>query len=70
MMRAYLDKSFSMSYREAVAEVCRELMDRIVKPRLAVQYVVALGKRNLLWELLPNQVERNILEVKRRAEGI
>lgn len=68
MMRAYLDKPFSMSYREAVSEVCRELLDKIVKPRLAVQYVVALERRDLLWELLPDYVERNVLEVKRHAE--
>lgn len=68
MMQAYVDKPFSQSYREAVSKICRELLDKIVKPKLAVQYVVALGKRNLLWDLLPDKVERTILEVKRRAE--
>ena len=50
MMKAYLHKPFSQSYREAVAKVCRSRLDKIVRPRLAVQYVVAIGKRNLLWE--------------------
>lgn len=68
MMQAYIDKPFSQSYREAVSEICRKLLDKIVRPKLAVQYVVALGKRNLLWDLLPDKVERTILEVKRRAE--
>ena len=35
----------------------------IVKPVTAVRYVVALGKRGLLWELLPDAVLPNVLEV-------
>ncbi|MGI5935329.1 MAG: RNA dependent RNA polymerase [Oscillospiraceae bacterium] len=61
MMRAYADRPFSQTYRETVAEKCRELMDRIVRPDIAVRYVVTLGKRNLLWELLIDQVEKNVL---------
>ena len=67
LMRAYLEKPFSKSYREAVSEICKELLDRIIRLRFAVQYVVALGKRDLLWELLPDQVERHVLEMKRRV---
>ncbi len=61
MMRAYADKPFSQTYRETVAKKCRELLESIVKPDIAVQYVVALGKRNLLWDLLIDQVEKNVL---------
>ena len=42
---------------------CRELLTTIVKPALAVRYVVALGRRDLLWDLLPEYIEKNVLEV-------
>ena len=35
----------------------------IVRPTLAVRYVVALGRRDLLWDLLPEYIEKNVLEV-------
>lgn len=63
MMEAYQKKTASQSYRDAVSAKCRELLDRIVKPVTAVRYVVALGKRGLLWELLPDAVLPNVLEV-------
>ena len=66
MMCAYADRPFSWTYRETVAETCRKLLDAIVKPNIAVRYVVALGKRNLLWELLIDQVEKNILSREAR----
>ena len=68
MMKAYLHKPFSQSYREAVAKVCRSRLDKIVRTRLAVQYVVAIGKRNLLWDLLSDKVEHAVLGVKRRDQ--
>ena len=46
-----------------MTDKCRELLTAIVKPALAVRYVVALGKRNLLWDLLPEYIEKNVLEV-------
>ena len=58
MMDGYANKPYSQSYREAVAEVCRKLLTNIVKPKLAVRYVVTLGKQNLLWDLLPEQIEK------------
>ncbi len=58
MMDGYEDKPYSQGYREAVAEVCRKLLTKLVKPRLAVRYVVALGRRNLLWDMLPEQIEK------------
>lgn len=64
MMEAYQKKAASQSYWDATAAKCRELLDGIVKPVTAVRYVVALGKRGLLWELLPDAVLPNVLEVR------
>ena len=64
MMRAFADKSVSRSYRDAVTAKCRELLTAIVRPTLAVRYVVALGRRDLLWDLLPEYIEKNVLEVR------
>lgn len=64
MMEAYQKKTASQSYRDAVSAKCRELLDMIVKPVTAVRYVVALGKRGLLWELLSDAVLPNVLEVR------
>ena len=68
MMEAYLNKSHAQSYRQAVAVACRALMDKIIKPKKAVSYVVALEKRDLLWELLPDAVYSHVLGVKKNAE--
>lgn len=64
MMGAYRKKTASQSYRDAVSAKCRELLGGIVKPVIAVRYVVALGKRDLLWELLPGAILPNVLEVR------
>ena len=64
MMRAFADKSASQGYRDAVTAKCRELLTAIVRLALAVRYVVALGRRDLLWELLPEYIEKNVLEVR------
>ena len=64
MMRAFADKSASQSYRDTVTSKCRELLTVIVRPTLAVRYVVALGRRDLLWDLLPEYIEKNVLEVR------
>lgn len=50
-------------YREVAASRCRALLDEIVKPATAVRYVAALGRRSLLWELLLDALEPNVLEV-------
>ena len=52
MMQAYTEKRFSVDYRAAVAARCRERLKEIVKLNTAVRYVVAAGKRNLLFDLL------------------
>ncbi|WP_279286497.1 hypothetical protein [Acutalibacter sp. 1XD8-36] len=43
-------------------------MDRVVRPKVAVQYVVALGKRDLLWDLLIDHIEENVLKEENHAE--
>ena len=68
MMQSYLNKSYAQSYRQVVAAACRALMDKIIKPKKAVPYVVGLGKRDLLWELLPESVYTHVLAVKKNAE--
>ena len=60
IMQAYIDKPQSQNYREAVSRVCRKRLDAIVKPHFAVFYVVALGKRHLLWDPLPDAIEENV----------
>ena len=68
MMKAYLNRSHAQSYRQAIAVACRVLMDKIIRPKKAVPYVVALGKRDLLWELLPDAVYSHVLGVKKNAQ--
>ena len=63
-MEAYKNKSSTQTYRETVSAKCRELLDGIVKPVAAVRYVVALGKRDLLWDLLSDAVLPNVLEMR------
>ena len=63
LMEAYLGKRNSQHYREAVSARCRKLLNEIVRPQMAVRYVEALGKRNLLWDLLLDVLESNVLEV-------
>ena len=63
MMEAYLSAPFNGSERAVVSKVCRKLLNKIVRPSLAVPYVVALGKRNLLWDLLLDHIEEHVLEV-------
>ena len=64
MMEAYLARSGAQTYREAVAAYCRTLLDNFIEPVEAVAYVVALGRRDLLWDLLPDAVLPNLLEVR------
>ena len=61
MMQAYYNKSHAQI-------ACRALMDKITKQKKAVPYVVALGKRDLLWELLPDAVYTHVLGVKKNVE--
>lgn len=60
LMQSFINRPFT-NYRDTVAVRCRKLLDGIVRPALAVRYVVAAGKRNLLWELLIDQIEKTVL---------
>lgn len=64
LMDAYLGTRNSQHYKESVSARCRELLNEIVRPQTAVHYVEALGKRNLLWDLLLDALEPNVLEVR------
>ena len=60
MMTAYREKPFPSDYKAAVSRACRGLLNKIVNPGKAVPYVVALGKRNLLWELLIDRIGEHV----------
>ena len=63
MMQAYIDHPRAKYHREAVVRECRNLLKDIVNLNLAVKFIVALGRRDLLWELVPELIEKNVLEV-------
>lgn len=62
MMTAYEEKTPDLSAREAVSAACQTLLREIVDLQTAVRYIVALGKRNLLWDIIPEQIEREVLK--------
>ena len=64
MMQAYIDHPRAKYYRDAVARECRDLLRDIVNLNQAVRYIVALGKRDLLWELVPDLIEKNVIAVE------
>ena len=68
MMNTYLEQPLRRDYRGVVAAKCRELLDETIKPKLAVQYIVALGKRDLLWNLLIDHIEENVFKEEPHAE--
>ena len=65
MMKAYSSLPGSEYYREAMAKECRRQLEGIISPKLAVPYVAALGKRKLLWELLPDMVALWVVRKRR-----
>lgn len=68
MMQAYIDHPRTKYYRDAVARECRNLLKEIVNLNQAVRYIVALGRRDLLWDFVPELIEKNVLEVAEDAE--
>ena len=64
MMQAYIFFGDVHNYREAVAGKCRELLAGIIKPKRAVPYLVALGRRDLVWELLWDVAAPYVREVR------
>lgn len=65
MIKAYADEPFAKDYSEEPTKVCRRKLLLLVKARLAIRYLVALGRRDLLWTLVP---EETLREVKRYVE--
>ena len=61
MMDAYSNKPASQGYREAVSGCCRMILNQIVNPGQALAYIVALGERDLIWDLLIDQIEKSVL---------
>lgn len=47
-----------------MAQECRDLLRDIVNLNQAVRYILALGKRDLLWELVSEQIEKNVVAVE------
>ncbi len=64
MMMTYLNRASGDSYRDAVSKKCREYLEQLLPSLAAVRYVVALGHRDWLWDLLPDAVEKNLVEVR------
>ncbi len=60
LMEAYLNKTVNVYYRDAVAGECRKLIEAVMKPDEAVRYIVALGKRKVLFDLLPDRIEKHV----------
>lgn len=65
IMQTYTDEPFAKDYKQAPTEFCRQKLRLLVKPRLAVRYLTALDRRDLLWILVP---EEALQEVKQYAE--
>lgn len=65
IMQTYADEPFAKDYKQAPTELCRQKLRDLVKPRLAVRYLTALDRRDLLWILVPEEALR---EVKQYAE--
>ena len=63
MLFAYAERPEVRNFLQDVSEKCREYLVRIVPAREAVKYLVALGYRDKLWDLVPDAVEKNLLEV-------
>ncbi|MGN0615651.1 hypothetical protein [Ruminococcus flavefaciens] len=63
-MEAYLDKPVDMYYRDAVANECKKLIESVMKPDEAVRYIVAMGKRKVLFDLLLDRIEKHVRRAK------
>ena len=64
LMEAYLNKTVNVYYRDAVAGECRKLIEAVMKPDEAVRYIVALGKRKVLFDLLLDRIEKHVRREK------
>ena len=59
-MEAYLNKTVNVYFRDVVAAECRNMIEAIMKPDEAVRYIVALGKRKVLFDLLLDRIEKHV----------
>ena len=64
LMEAYLQKPVNVYYREAVANECRKLIETMIKADEAVKYLVAMGKRKALFDLLLDRIEKHVRRAK------
>ena len=64
LMETYLNKSVNVYYRDAVAAECRKLIEAVMKADEAVRYIVALGKRKVLFDLLYDRIEKHVRREK------
>lgn len=64
LMEAYLQKPVNMYYREAVTNECRKLIETMIKADEAVKYLVAMGKRKALFDLLLDKIEKHVRRAK------
>ena len=64
LMTAFTEKPAYMNYRDAVSKKCRDILSSIIKPDIAVKYLVALGNRKELFEVLYDKVEKHLRRCK------
>lgn len=64
LMEAYLKKPVNVYFRDVVSAECRKLIEAITKPDEAVKYLVAMGKRKVLFDLLYDRIEKHVRRAK------
>lgn len=62
MLDGYLNKPPAEPFRDAVIRTCLALIEKKMKPGEAIPYVVALGKRSFMWDVLCEYVEDTVLK--------
>lgn len=64
LINAYIDKPIEKTDSEALADCCHKLIKNIISPTEAVKYVVALNKREFLWDVLTAEVYKWVLKAR------
>ena len=64
LMESYLKKPVNVYFRDAVSAECRKLIESVTKPDEAVKYLVAMGKRKVLFDLLYDRIEKHVRRAK------
>ena len=52
MLNAYRNRASSADFETVVARECRKQLEKMMEPRQAVQYAVALEQHDFLWDVL------------------